>query len=105
MHKFVILNHFDKPYERHVCQVLDNGDVFYIHRSLRYWEKMGLQKESTPLEAFGFTWDIEDTGLITFIRPADFVTQARYSDGKPRLWQGEDFFQLYAWCENRRERA
>ena len=94
--RFYIINEVDRPYARHVCELVNEG-LCYMSRStnpsMASYDGMSVRPDSTPVEDFGFT--IEDHGdQIAFTKTSD--SKATYKDGKPRDWQGERYFTLDA---------
>lgn len=90
---FRIVNTFDRPCERMIAELRQDGLLYYVHPlMLPKWESMGISAaESTPLEAFGLVVEVSE-GILTgkLSRPS----WAIYGDGKPRRWQGSPEFSF-----------
>lgn len=86
--RFYIVNDFDRPAEKFVAELAEDGNLYYIHPELRVkWSGKGLSaEEAASLEDFGIHTTIKD-GMIH----GQFLTEsiATYRDGKPRKWQGD----------------
>lgn len=98
--RFYIVNDFERPAEKFVTELADDGKLYYIHPELRVkWSGKGLSaEEATSLEDFGIHTTIKD-GVIH----GQFLTEsiAGYRDGKPRRWQGDLRFSfLYLGLPN-----
>jgi hypothetical protein len=88
---FRIVNTFDKPCERLIAELREDGLLYYIHPDmLPEWESMGLSaNESTSLEAFGLEVEVSEGNLIGRLTGP---STAQYKDGRPRRWQGSSEF-------------
>ena len=89
--KLFITNTFDKPCERLIAELRQDGMLYYVNPlMLPEWEGMGLSaNDSTPLEAFGLEMEVSEGNLIgRLVRPST----ALYGDGRPRRWQGSPKF-------------
>jgi len=94
--EFYIVNDFDRPYQKHVCQRMNRkGQLEYISPELRNWHRkngrMMINDESTLIQKFGFDVEVRE-GKAKFIKTRQSV--AKYRDGKRREWQGEYEFSL-----------
>lgn len=66
---FLIANDLDAPKERMVTQCSQ-----YIHRNYVGWGKVGIDRQSTNIEAFGFRWQ----GMDSFtLHPWYFVEKIK----------------------------
>lgn len=94
MSKYYILNTCDRPYPRHVCQLI--GDrLYYMDPELfpRYKEGFPMTQERTPMEEFGFEiTEDEEKGKVIFNKT--WLSRAKYEDGHDRDWQGDNHFVL-----------
>ena len=89
--QYFIVNYIDRPYERHIA--VKKGDwLCYIHPDLRGYVRLYFnEKEATRIEDFGF--EVEENIIdVTFNKTRS--GKATYSNGEPRLWQGEYIFTL-----------
>jgi hypothetical protein len=99
--KYYIVNEFDRPYERHVA-VEHKGKLYYLQRvtepDMKIYDGMDMDR-ATPIEDFGITVREEKQGRrlvgVYFTRTGE--STAKYKDGKPRRWQGEDVFWHHAF--------
>lgn len=97
-YKFVIINETDRPYGRHVAQVLSDGTARYLHHELRDWPAMGTDA-ATDIRAFSFHYEIRGNLVYFYRKSCDSV--ATYEDGTLRNWQGEASFSLSLWKEDK----
>jgi hypothetical protein len=86
--RFYIVNDCDRPEPRLIAEKID-GKLWYLNNEIRERFPAMPMERATPLEDFGFDLWIENGRL--FGKPAREST-AKYSDGKPRRWQGEVIF-------------
>ncbi len=92
--EFYIVNDLDRPDAQHVAQIINEDfpiELEYLHPDLRDWGKLRYQNQSTNVEHFGFTIDIEEN-QATFRKIRESV--AVYKDGLLRSWQGASEFTL-----------
>lgn len=89
--EFFIINDMDKPCERHVVQKIGPHQYKYLHPDLANWNIMEDSKMTTNMKDFGFSVTIE--GNRVHFRQTG-LSCAKYYDGSPRQWQGEDEFVL-----------
>lgn len=95
---FWIIDETDRPIERHVVECLsEEGLCRYIFPSLRGWYAMRLSEKSTKLEDFGFLIVDHKNGGLSFVKMRPSV--AKYSNGKPRRWQGKRNFLGIRWFD------
>ena len=87
--RYVIINDFDAPDERMVCQWVDGVGYCYLNRSGSKPRHDGMRacRTTTPIEAFGFVHSDNPDGTVSFYRTTRAPT-ATYPDGEPRRWQG-----------------
>ena len=78
--KYYIVNDTDRPDQRHVAQLTEDGLV-YLHPGLSDWQTMSMRSESTPVEDFGFRIT-EDGDHVRFELAG--LSAAKYRDGKIR---------------------
>ncbi len=94
--EFYIINHTDAPSERMIAQRVSETRSQYIHPDLRDWHKknglLQITGESTPVENFGVK--IEVYGRRCSFCAKHSKSDAKYSDGTTRRWQGTNFFIL-----------
>lgn len=92
--KLYIVNDFDRPDERHIAAMREDGKLYYIHPYLRDVEcyKGMSAKEATPVINFGIDLSIADN-LLHGVESQKSIAQ--YSDGRTRRWQGDKEF----WVE------
>lgn len=89
--EFFIINDVDRPNEDHVVQKVTPIHAEYLSERLRGWGRMEIREESIPIEDFGFDFFVEgETAFFKKQRPSI----AKYSDGRPRHWQGDLIFFL-----------
>ncbi len=85
--RFVIVNTYDAPCRRRVCEWVEGVGYCYCARSLephlKEFDGM-MPRDPTPIEAFGFTVAIRGSEAM-FDRTGE--STAVYEDGKPRNWQ------------------
>ena len=103
--RFYIVNDFDRPEVETIAEKREDGKFYYIHPKLKeekmYWG-MTPHNAATPLEDFGIQVKLKNgvfEGEMTKYLPG----KACYGDGKPRKWQGTQYFQ-FEWrsaAENR----
>lgn len=94
MSKFYITNSFDKPCERLITELAEDGLLYYIHPELREkWKNTGLslRDEATAVEDFGLDAWIKDGVFYGFLEKEP---KATYPDGRRRFWQGEASFSF-----------
>lgn len=93
--EFYILNNIDKPEPRHVAQSISKTELVYIHEELRNWESrygaFNFREETTNMQDFGFDIEIIDD-MAVFVKVKS--SEAKYTDGGNRHWQGEYNFVL-----------
>lgn len=93
MSKYFIINTVDRPYERLITEKKEDGKFYYVSEELadRYAEGFIGSDSTTDLETFGFMIE-EDEGEIRFRQVKN--SEAMYSDGEPRSWQGAREFTI-----------
>lgn len=84
--QYAIINDVDRPYERLVVQLKDDGKYYYMHPDLKDHGSMSPRDTTTNLTDFGIDI-IEKGNKVKFIKTLSSI--ARYSDGRTRNWQGE----------------
>ena len=91
--RFVIVKDFDRPSEKFIAELAEDGLYYYIHPELRSrWAKQGLSEmRATSLEDFGMEVNIEDD---VFYCHYENESKAKYPDGRQRFWQGEPRFNF-----------
>ena len=102
--KFVVVNSFDKPYERLVAQVIDDK-CYYMERSLDSSMKRydGISTtQATSLEDFGF--EIKEKEFQVDFKLVH-ESKAKYSDGQTRHWQGAKQFSRPKVILNNHEKS
>ena len=84
--RFVIVNDFDRPSEKFIAELAEDGLYYYIHPELRSrWAKQGLSGTlATSLEDFGMEVNIEGD---VFYCHYENESKAKYQDGRQRFWQ------------------
>lgn len=86
--KLLILNIIERPCMHLVCREMPSGKVIYVNKILRRaYPNIKKSSGHATLEDFGFTYDV-------FEQKYKLTKQSRvkYSDGKPRKWQGKTEF-------------
>lgn len=93
MSKYFIVNDIDRPYERLIAEMQDNGTLCYVHPEMRkYKEYKNMSADrATQLEDFGIT-AVETENEIFFVKTMNSL--AKYSSGEPREWQGSENFSI-----------
>lgn len=93
MNQYFIVNTFDKPFERLIAELRQDGMLYYVHPSmLPEWEGIGLSAaESTPLEAFGLEVEVSEGKLTGRL---SVPSTATYEDSRPRRWKGSSEFSF-----------
>lgn len=86
--KYVIINTFDQPCRRMICELVD-GKYHYMAAALPGNEHlkgyaMDKQSMTTAIEDFGFNV-VESKSETTFCRVRE--SNAKYEGGEPRNWQ------------------
>lgn len=91
-HLFVV-NVYDRPSEKFIAEKRADGKFYYVHPDLMndryYW---GMTPENpTPLEQFGIATEIREGQLHGWkVKHSEAI----YTDGRRRLWQGEPEFSF-----------
>lgn len=86
--KLIIINQFDRPCMHLVARVMPNGKIIYGCKKLRRKYpalKRGIGAAS--LKDFGFIYNVFKKKYVLCKE-----STAKYSDGKPRKWQGKTEF-------------
>lgn len=87
-----IVNRTDRPCERLIAEQV--GDrLYYINPELReQWKDRPMSMDdATPVEDFGVICDAK-AGILAGVKHPDIIPSAKYSDGRPRKWQGSSMF-------------
>ncbi len=92
--KYVIINDFDAPEPKMVCQWVDGIGYCYLDRQGTKSSHDGMKGvEATSVGEFGFDYTENPDGTVSFYR-SDRAVTATYRDGEPRRWQhGADQFK------------
>jgi len=96
---FYIVNDFDRP-ERKLITLKIDDLLYYVHPALQKNYNFGLEMQvnSTPIENFGL--NIYSDSYEIFFEQVE-STKAIYSNGEPRVWQGEFSFSIpIEWVKN-----
>lgn len=84
----IILNQYDRACMHLVCRVMPSGKIIYGNKILRRrYPVLKAGAGKATLKEFGFIYDV-------FKKKYRQVheSKARYTDGKPRRWQGKTEF-------------
>lgn len=90
---FYIVNHFDRPCEDLIAELIDGEHLKYIAPTHADWPVMAFdEKEATPIWRFGIDIEIiEETLVNDGMLIGEWngsASTAQYHDGRPRKWQG-----------------
>jgi len=90
--RLYIVNHTDRPSEDHIAEKREDG-FYYIHPKLRKVKIYHAMQPTnpTPLKDFGVYVEVE-LGRLSGRLFGGSV--AKYIDGRPRKWQGENTFSF-----------
>lgn len=90
MIEYFIVNEFDRPWSECLAAYGTDGLLYYVHPRTRSGNPAGMHDaDATNAREFGITLTLEN-GVLRGRKTGDSV--ARYPDGSPRRWQGEDAF-------------
>lgn len=93
VHKYFIVNDFDKPCERFVAEKRADGKYYYVHPDLcdiKVYHGM-TPDDPTPLDDFGIEWTVDDGQLFGTLTRKPTAT---YHDGRTRYWQDQSSFHF-----------